>query len=130
MKMYIFKEQGFPGNRTVAVPSDRIACICTRADTDKMETTLVIHTEEEDPFCLKMIVVDPESIERIVGNDLIRFNAKTDNGYFYTLFVNKKYIKSISAIENSAYTIISICGTKKFTLYHSIDDVIKAINNK
>ena len=129
MKMYIFNEHGAFGNRTVAVPSDRIACICTRADTDKMETTLVIHTEEEDPFYLKMIIIDPESIEKIVGNDLIRFNAKTDDGYFYTLFVNKKYVKCISAMENSAYTIISICGTKKFTLYHSIDDVIKAMDN-
>jgi len=129
MKMYIFNEHGAFGNRTVAVPSDRIACICTRADTDKMETTLVIHTEEEDPFYLKMIIIDPESIEKIVGNDLIRFNAKTDDGYFYTLFVNKKYVKCISAMENSAYTIISICGTKKFTLYHSIDDVIKAMEN-
>ena len=127
--MYIFNEHGAFGNRTVAVPSDRIACICTRADTDKMETTLVIHTEEEDPFYLKMIIIDPESIEKIVGNDLIRFNAKTDDGYFYTLFVNKKYVKCISAMENSAYTIISICGTKKFTLYHSIDDVIKAMDN-
>ena len=127
MKMYIFNEHGTFGNRTVAVPSDRIACICTRADTD--ETTLVIHTEEEDPFYLKMIIIDPESIEKIVGNDLIRFNAKTDDGYFYTLFVNKKYVKCISAMENSSYTIISICGTKKFTLYHSIDDVIKAMEN-
>lgn len=129
MKMYIFNEHGAFGNRTVAVPSDRIACICTRIDTDKMETTLVIHTEEEAPFYFKMIIIDPESIEKIVGNDLIRFNAKTDDGYFYTLFVNKKYVKSISAIENSSYTIISICGTNKFTLYHSIDDVIKAMNN-
>lgn len=127
--MYIFNEHGAFGNRTVAVPSDRIACICTRIDTDKMETTLVIHTEEEAPFYFKMIIIDPESIEKIVGNDLIRFNAKTDDGYFYTLFVNKKYVKSISAIENSSYTIISICGTNKFTLYHSIDDVIKAMNN-
>lgn len=127
MKMYIFNEHGAFGNRTVAVPSDRIACICTRAVTD--ETTLVIHTEEEDPFYLKMIIIDPESIEKIVGNDLIRFNAKTDDGYFYTLFVNKKYVKCISAMENSSYTIISICGTKKFTLYHSIDDVIKAMEN-
>lgn len=129
MKMYIFNEHGTFGNRIVAVPSDRIACICTRADTDKMETTLVIHTEEGDPFYLKMIIIDTESIEKIVGNDLIRFNAKTDDGYFYTLFVNKKYVKCISAMENSSYTIISICGTKKFTLYHSIDDVIKAIEN-
>lgn len=128
MKMYIFNEHGAFGNRTVAVPSDRIACICTRADTDKMETTLVIHTEE-DPFYFKMIIIDPESIEKIVGNDLMRFNAKTDDGYFYTLFVNKKYVKSISAMENSSYTIISICGTNKFTLYHSIDDVIKAMEN-
>lgn len=129
MKMYIFNEHGTFGNRTVAVPSYRIACIYTRIDTDKMETTIVIHTEEKDPFCLKMIIIDPESIEKIVGNDLIRFNAKTDDGYFYTLFVNKKYVKSISAMENSSYTIISICGTNKFTLYHSIDDVIKAMEN-
>ncbi len=129
MKMHIFKEHGSFANRIVAVPSDRISCIYTRIDTDKMETTLVIHTEEKDPFCSKMIDIDPESIERIVGNDLIRFNAKTDDGHFYTLFVNKKYVKSISAFENSSYTIISICGTNKFTLYHSIDDVIKAINN-
>lgn len=127
--MYIFNEHGAFGDRTVAVPSDRIACICTRIDNNKMETTLVIHTEEEDPFYLKMIIIDPESIERIVGNDLIRFNAKTDDGYFYTLFVNKKYVKCISAMENSSYTIISICGAKKFTLYHSINDVIKAMEN-
>ena len=102
--MYIFNEHGTFGNRTVAVPSDRIACIYTRIDTDKMETTLVIHTEEADPFYLTMIIIDPESIEKIVGNDLIRFNAKTD-GYFYTLFVNKKYVKCISAMENSSYTM-------------------------
>lgn len=129
MKMHIFKEHGSFANRTVAIPADRIACIYTRIDTDKMETTLVIHTEEKDPFCLKMIVIDPESIEKIVGDDLIRFNAKTDMGHFYTLFVNKKYVKSISAFENSSYTIINICGTNKFTLYHSIDEVIKAMNN-
>lgn len=129
MKMYIFNEHGAFGNRTVAVPSDRIACICTRVDTDKLETTLVIHTEEEDPFYSKMIIIDPESIEKIVGNDLIRFNAKTDDGCYFSLFINKKYVKCISAMENSSYTIIHICGTKKFTLYHSIDEVIKAMEN-
>lgn len=32
MKMYIFNEHGTFGNRTVAAPSDRIACICTPLD--------------------------------------------------------------------------------------------------